>query len=88
MPLSIWVCVSILHPDAIVAAGQSTSISEMMLCFLSILNLVSLLQPATVLPCFSILPLFGNVEVCSAHIQVIVCRIQGGAGPEGRDAVH
>ena len=29
-----------------------------------------------------------NYEVSGAHVKAVVCRIQGGAGPEGCDTAH
>ena len=44
--------------------------------------------PDSVLPRCDALPLFQDVEVCAAHVQAVVCRIQGGADPGGCDAAH
>ena len=46
------------------------------------------IPPVFALPCCDTLPLFEDVKVSGAHVQAVVCRIQGGAGPGGCDAPH
>ena len=72
-------------PDATILSGQNS--------FIFVRDALLCKHPKPCVPPVFVLPvvmpsLFFDVEVCAAHVQAVVCRIHGGAGPGGCDAAY
>ena len=67
-------------------ASDTTQVNHTVMDALKLKHPGLQIPPESVLPCCDNLPYFEDSEITAAHVRMVACRLQGGAGPVGCDS--